>query len=347
MNYFQKYLVDEFLEDYSEGRLSRRQALKMIGGVIGNLTMASVLLAACTPAPEPTPTTGAQAGPTQTAAPTDMPSPTSTPQATATTGATATTMATGAATAQSSATPGAGVNIPEDDPDIQAGMMDFPSESVKVMAYLAHPVGDERYPAVLVCHENRGLTDYVKDVARRLAKAGYVALAVDLLSRNGGTAAITDATQVPGILSQAPTTQFVQDFKAGWSYLQSQSYVRPDGVGMVGFCFGGGVTWLVAAQLTDLKAAVPYYGPLPPAQDVAGIKAAMLGIYAGNDTRVNQGIEPVQKAMQQNNQTFEQIIYPDTDHAFHNDTGTRYNATAAQDAWSRTLAWFAKYLGES
>ena len=349
MNYFQKYLVDEFLEDYSEGRLSRRDALKMIGGVIGNLAIASTLLAACTPAPTPeaTATTGAQAQPALTTEPTGTPASTSTPeaQATATSASTATSAPTDAATSQPAAMPGVEINIPENDPAIQAGMTEYTNGSTKVMAYLVRPSADGRYPAVLVCHENRGLTDHIKDVARRLAKSGYVALAVDLLSRNGGTAAIADQSQVPGLLSQTPTDQFAQDFEAGWRYLQSQSYVRPDGVGMVGFCFGGGITWVVAAKLADLKAAVPFYGPLPPVENVTGIKAAMLGIYAGRDQRVNQGIDPVEKAMKGNNQTFEKIIYPDTDHAFHNDTGTRYNAAAAQDAWSKALAWFAKYLG--
>ena len=344
MNYFQKYLVDEFLEDYSEGRLTRRQALKMIGGVVGNLAVAGALLSACTPAGEATSTAGAQ--PTQTGAPTGAAVLTSTTQPAATQAATGTALATSAATSATKGTPGAGINIPEDDPDIRAGIAEYTSNGAKVLAYLSRPAGDARAPAVLVCHENRGLTDYVKDVTRRLAKAGYVALAVDLLSRQGGTAAITDTTQVPGILSQTPMNQFVQDFKDGWAYLKAQPYVRPDGVGMVGFCFGGGVTWLVAEQLTDLKAGVPYYGPLPPATDVKGIKAAMLGIYAGNDSRVNQGIEPVRAAMEQDSQTFQQIIYPNTDHAFHNDTGTRYNADAAQDAWTRTLGWLGEYVGE-
>jgi carboxymethylenebutenolidase len=339
MNYFQRYLVDEFLEDYSEGRLTASQALKMIGGVVGNLTTASALLAACTPAPEAMAIAGERFQPTQTLAPT---SGTLAATATRASGATPTEFPS----TQPAPMPGTAINIPEGDPDIQAGMTGFTSGDASVMAYLARPAGDARAPAVLVCHENRGLTEHIKDVARRLAKSGYVGLAVDLLSRKGGTSAIADPTQVPGLLSQTPTSQFVQDFEAGWHYLQSQPYVRPDGVGMVGFCFGGGVTWLVAAQLADLKAGVPFYGPLPPPANVASIKAAMLGIYAGNDARVNQGIQPVQQAMAQNHQTFEQIIYPNTDHAFHNDTGTRYNPTAAQDAWARTLAWFARYLGE-
>ena len=203
------------------------------------------------------------------------------------------------------------------------------------------PVGNSRL--ILVCHENRGLTAYIQDVARRLAKAGYVALAVDLLSRQGGTEAL-GADQVPGALSQIAPEQFVSDFKSGYSYLQSQPYVDAKRVGMVGFCFGGGVTWLVATQMPELKGAVPFYGPQPPVEDVPKINAAVLAIYAGRDQRINQGIPPIEEAMQQNNKIFEKVIYPDVDHAFHNDTGPRYNREAAQDAWKRTLAWFKSYV---
>jgi carboxymethylenebutenolidase len=113
---------------------------------------------------------------------------------------------------------------------------------------------------------------------------------------------------------------------------------------MVGFCFGGGVTWLAATQIPELRAAVPFYGPHPPLEDVPGIQAAVLGIYAGNDQRINQGIPEIELAMQENGKTFEKIIYPNTDHAFHNDTGTRYNPEAAKDAWQKTLDWFGEYM---
>jgi carboxymethylenebutenolidase len=373
VNNLQKYLVDEFLEDFSEGRLSRRDALKMIGGVLGSLALANTLLAGCAPQPSPTATAGAAAGataspavqPTNTGAPptgtpaaasttestaaptgTSEPASTSTAASAATPNATATTAATAEA-AQPASTAAAQINIPENDPAIQVGALEFPSGDATVKAYLARPAGEGQHPAVLVCHENRGLTDYIRDVARRLAKAGYVALAVDLLSRQGGTAAISDPADVPGILGQAPPEQFVQDFQAGWTYLKGQPFVRPGGVGMVGFCFGGGVTWRVAAKLADLKAAVPFYGPVPPVEEVPGIQAAVLGIYGGNDQRVNQGIPTVEAAMKQNGKTYEKMIYPNADHAFHNDTGTRYNADAARDAWTRTLAWFSKYLDAS
>jgi len=341
MNDFQKYLVDEFLEDYSDGRLPRREALKMIAGVIGSLTVANALLAGCAPAPRPG--TTAQPANANTA---ELPANTVAPKPTPATTAAATAVAATATTATSTgAADKYTINIPEDDPTIEAGLTEFASGDARIKGYLARPVGDGQRPAVLVCHENRGLTEHIKDVTRRLAKSGYVALAVDLLSRQGGTSAIADQTQVPGMLGQTPTEQLVQDFEAGWAYLQGLPFVRPDGVGMVGFCFGGGVTWQVATQLADLKAAVPYYGPHPSVEDVPGIQAAVLGIYAGRDQRINQGIDTIEAAMKQNGKVYEKAIYPDTDHAFHNDTGTRYNADAARDAWSRTMAWFAQYLG--
>jgi carboxymethylenebutenolidase len=195
----------------------------------------------------------------------------------------------------------------------------------------------------MVCHENRGLTEHIKDVTRRLAKAGYVALAVDLLSRNGGTAALS-SDEVPTILGNTPSDQFVQDFLNGWRYLQDQPFAQADRVGMVGFCFGGGVTWLMATRMPELRAAVPFYGPHPAVEEVPNIQAAVLAIYGERDQRINQGIPAIEEAMQQNNKIYEKVIYPDADHAFHNDTGPRYNPEAARDAWRRTLEWFDNYL---
>jgi carboxymethylenebutenolidase len=327
MNLFQNYLVEEFAEDYQEGHLSRREALKLIAAVTGSLLSANTILAACTPPPE-TPaavlasaTSAPQATPTQEpAAPTQAPSATAQP-------ATETPSETGEAIAPASL----------------AGDIEFPGEGATLLGYLAQPAGDGPFPVVLVCHENRGLTEHIKDVTRRLAKAGYAALAVDLLSRQGGVAAFS-SDDVPGALGNTPPEQFVQDFTSGWRYLQSQAFAQAERVGMVGFCFGGGVTWLMATRMPELRAAVPFYGPHPAVEEVPNIQAAVLAIYAGNDQRINQGIPPIEEAMMQNNKVYEKVIYPGTDHAFHNDTGARYNAEAAQDAWKRTLEWFGRYL---
>lgn len=345
MNYLQQYLVDEFVEDYQEGTLSRRQALKRIAGITG-LAVATQLLAACG---QPVQQTGAQptAGGAQPAAGNTAATnaPASGTEAGATTQA---TTATAAATAPTSATaPAAGAvpnSVPADDPAVSAQQIQFTAPDGEAMGYLARPSAEGTYPIVLVCHENRGLTPHIEDVARRVAKAGYVGLAVDLLWRQGGTAKIADQDSIPGLLSGAPPAQHVQDFQAGLNYLKSQPFVQPEQVGMVGFCFGGGVTWLVAAGIPELRAAVPFYGPPVPAAEVPKINAAVLAIYAEQDTRINQSIPEIEAAMQQNNKTYQKIIYPGVNHAFHNDTGQRYNAEQAQAAWAETLKWFDQYV---
>lgn len=350
MNHFQKYLVDEFAEDYQEGRMTRREALKLIASVTGSLVAASTILAACTPLPEnaANPTLGVTVQPSSTVEPTRpagtaTTSPTSTPGATTTPAPTAASGATGTPASSPVAAQG---TVAASDPAVKAGDLTFPGEGAALMGYLAQPSAEGKYPLVLVCHENRGLTDYIKDVTRRLAKSGYAALAVDLLSRKGGTAAIP-ADQVPGTLSNIPPEQYALDFQAGRRFFLDKPYAQADRIGMVGFCYGGGVTWLVAARMPELRAAVPFYGPLPLVTDVPAIKAAVLGIYGALDTRIVSGIPPVEEAMKANGKIFEKVIYPGADHAFHNDTGPRYNPEAATAAWKRTLEWFAMYLKQA
>src|SRR5690242_372462 len=296
MNDLQRYLVEEAVEDYEEGRLGRRGALRAIAGIAG-AALATQLVDA-----------RAQSRAPKAAAPGSQP-----PQ------------------------------VAPDDPEIVAGIAEFPGDGVRLEGYLARPARTGRFPIVLVCHENRGLTRHIEDVARRAAKAGYVALAVDLLSREGGTEK-HDFDSIPGILGKAAPARHVQDFKSGLAYARSQPSARGDRVGMVGFCFGGGVTWRVAAGVPDLRAAVPFYGVPVQDADVAGIGAAVLAIYAGRDDRINQNIPAIEGSMQKHGKIFRKIIYPNVDHAFHNDTGARYNAEAAKAAWGEALAWFAKYL---
>jgi carboxymethylenebutenolidase len=296
MNELQRYLVEEAVEDYEEGRLTRRQALRAIAGIAGAALAAQVLEAraqAKAAAPKAPPSTPPQVSP--------------------------------------------------GDPDLVAGVAEFPGAGARLDGYLARPARAGTFPVVLVCHENRGLTRHIEDVARRLAKAGYVALAVDLLSREGGTDK-HDFDAIPGILGKAPPARHVQDFRSGLAYARSQPAARGDRAGMVGFCFGGAVTWRVAAAVPELRAAVPFYGVPVPEADVPAIGAAVLAIYAGRDDRINQNIPAIESAMAKNGKTFRKIVYPGVDHAFHNDSGARYNADAAKAAWGETLAWFGKYL---
>ena len=346
LNHLQRYLVEEYVEDYQERAMSRRQVLKYIAAVVGSFAVANTVLAGCAPMPAPVATTAAQPAAPTPAAPTEAPAVSATPTpaqitATATQAVLATTDTAPTPTPQPVP---AGVRVPADDPAIEAGTVTFPGDGLSVIAYQAKPKGDGPFPAIVVAHENRGLTDYIKDVTRRLAKAGYVALAVDLLSAQGGTDKVTDPAEIPAALSGASPDQLTGHYLSGIKYLQGLPYVQPDRLGMVGFCFGGGMTWLVATQAPGLKAAVPYYGPNPPLEGVANIEAAVHAMYGENDQRINAGIPAIEDEMKRNNKVFEKMIYPGASHAFHNDTGRNYNPVAAEDAWKRTLDWFAQYV---
>ena len=323
MNLFQRYLAEEFAEDYEEGRLSRRDALKMITSVTGSLIVANSILAACAPPPE-------ESGVALT--PTDGPAVASTIQPAATSDV-----------STSAPAPTYGTVMP-DDPAVIASVIQFPaSDGASLIGYLAQPSSGELAPVILICHENRGLTPHIEDVTRRFAKAGYVGLAVDLLSRQGGSTVVGEGN-VPGALGNILPDQFVEDFKSGWQYLTNLSFADTARVGMTGFCFGGGVTWRVATQMPELLAAVPFYGPHPPVEDVPNINAAVLAIYGELDSRINGSIPQIEEAMAANGKIYAKMIYPNADHAFHNDTGTRFNAEAAQDAWQKTLDWFEQYV---
>lgn len=198
---------------------------------------------------------------------------------------------------------------------------------------------------VLVVHENKGLNDWVRSVAGRLAGVGYSALAVDLLSGQGGTGKFDDPAQATAALGAIPPDVFIADLKSGVDELQRR--VPRKKLGMVGFCMGGGLVWQVLASGEPrLAAAVPFYGPAPDNPDFSRSKdVAVLGFYGAKDTRVT-GTEPVVRgALERAGVVHELITEPDADHAFFNDTGPRYNAPAASDAWSRLQSWFHDHLG--
>lgn len=353
LNPDQKYFVEEFYEDYREGLLSRREFVRRVAFITGSMAATVVTMGAvgCAPDELPSPTDPMPTPEPPTASPT---SPAATEIATMMTTApaaavesTETSSAGATATPESGLTPVPGAQSPFSvsvgDPSVNAGDVTLTSQGDEVRAYLVQPAQDRTFPAVLVCHENRGLTAHIRDVARRFAQAGYVALAIDLLSREGGTDNL-DPDQVPGLLSNAGAQRHVADFSAGFSYLQSLDAVDGERIGMTGYCFGGGVTWDVATSLPDLRAAVPFYGRGPDLGQVGNIEAAVLGVYAENDTRINAGIDALQQALDDAGVTYEFKIYPGVDHAFHNDTGSRYVEEQAARAWQDTLAWFETYL---
>jgi carboxymethylenebutenolidase len=198
---------------------------------------------------------------------------------------------------------------------------------------------------VLVIHENKGLNDYIRSVAGRFAGIGYCALAIDLLSAQGGTATFADPAEATAALGKLPPSDALADLKSGVDELQRR--VPGKKVAAVGFCMGGGFVWqLLASGEPRLAAAVPFYGPTPENPDFSGSKdVAVLGIYAAQDQRVN-ATEPVARAaLEKAGLVFELVTEPDANHAFFNDTGDRYNPTAADDAWRRVQDWLTKHVG--
>jgi carboxymethylenebutenolidase len=197
---------------------------------------------------------------------------------------------------------------------------------------------------VLVIHENKGMNDWVRSVAGRIAGAGHSALAIDLLSEEGGTAAFQDPAQATAALAGIPVERFIHDLNSGVAELKLRTPGQK--VGVVGFCFGGGLVWqLLASGAPGVSAAVPFYGPLPANPDFAGSRAAVLAIYAALDARVTDTQAAAKAALDRARLVNEIVVEPHADHAFFNDTGPRYNATAAADAWRRLLDWFDRYLG--
>jgi carboxymethylenebutenolidase len=196
---------------------------------------------------------------------------------------------------------------------------------------------------VLVIHENRGLNDHIRSVAGRLAGDGYSALAIDLLSEEGGTASFPDEAAVAAALSQVPPERFDADMSAGVTELKRRLLGKR--VAALGFCFGGGMVWrLLASREPRLAAAVPFYGPFPENGDLSGSKAAVLGIYAGLDTRVNATQAAAEAALQAAGLEHEIVTFPDVNHAFFNDTGARYDPEAAALAYARVLDWFGRFV---
>ena len=215
----------------------------------------------------------------------------------------------------------------------------FPGGTGELQGGYAAPAGAPA-GAVLVVHENKGLTDHIRAVTGRLAGDGYAALAPDLLSRVGGTAAAPDATAALGGIT-AP--DLVADLKSGITELARRHPGVP--LAAMGFCFGGGMVWqLLNSGAAQLKAAAPFYGPVPDNPTFAGTTAAVLGIFAERDARVNAGRDRAEAALTAAGLTHELYTAPGVDHAFFNDTGARFNRAAAADVYGRTLAWFRTHL---
>jgi len=211
-----------------------------------------------------------------------------------------------------------------------------------MQAYVARPKEDKKYPAVVVIHENRGLNAHIEDVARRAAKAGFLAIAPNALSSLGGTPENADEARTK--FQQLKPEDNLQNFIKVFDYLGTRKDANGK-YGCVGFCWGGAMSNNLAVNVPSLKAAVAFYGRQPAVDDVAKIKAAVQLHYGSMDEGVNKGIAAYEEALKTNKINYELYIYEGAQHAFHNDTApTRYNETAAKLAWERTMSFFQKQL---
>ncbi len=345
MNDFQNYLVHEFVEEYKEGLMSRRDMVRRILYITGGVASTAALLTSmgCGPgAPAPTPAPTSAAKPTTAAAATPpAASPAASPAAKP-----AASPAAAASPSPSAAGARSPLSVAANDPAVQGRDITFSGNGTTILAYEARPSNASgALPVVLICHENRGLTEHLRDVTRRFAKEGYLACSVDLLSREGGTDRVADPAQVPALLSNVDASRHVGDFKATVDYYKTQSSARADRIGMNGYCFGGGIVWRAVTAIGDLKAAVPYYGPPPPLDQVPNVKAAVFGVYSSDPNDfANRGRDDLEAALKAAKVTYQMKVYPDTKHAFNNDTGQVYNQEQSLAAWRDMLAWFQTYL---
>lgn len=345
--------VQHLVHEWEHGAMSRREFFERALKLFGTAAAAEALLAACSPAPAATAVPAATATTAPAAAPTSAPTtaptigstaaaPTAAPTAAATRAATA----AGAPPTAVPVTPPAQSSIPGfvDPSAVDTTTVTFQNGDVKVSAYQAKPKTGGPWPAVIVIHENRGLTDHIIDVTRRVANLGYVALGVDYLSRSGGTgkfAPPADPTQAINALKQ---TDINSDTVAAVAYLKSQSFVKPK-IGIMGFCWGGGNALQGIMSSKDIIACFSFYGPVPnDLTPVANINGSIMGSYGALDTFVNPGIPKLEAAMKSAGKTYTYKIYEGANHAFFNDTGPRFNEAAAKDSWTRLVAYFKETL---
>ena len=372
MNELQAYMVHEYVADYQAGYLHRRDLVRRVLNITGGVGSTATLLLAlgCQSSAAPSaatsaPATSAAAKPTTAPAASAAASPSALPVAKPVASPSASVVpspapglpiaspvASPAASAVASPSPVARspLSVPANDPTIDGQDITFPgSGGATIMAYQARLKSSSGpLPLVLVCHENRGLTEHIRDVVRRFAKEGYTACGVDLVSRQGGTAKITDPNQFSALLTgpNVNPDQFVGDFASAVAYYKTKSdLVQFDKIAMNGYCFGGGVTWRSTEQIPELTAATPFYGAYPPLDQVTKIKAAVLGVYSSDPNDfANNMRDQLDQALTAAGVTHKFNVYPGTMHAFHNDTGPAYNQDQALAAWRDMLAWFKQYL---
>lgn len=318
MTDFERYVLEEHVEDFNDGLISRRELLRRVTLITGSLAATLVVLEAmgCGGQPSGTPATPASRA-------------TSTPQAFATPPAQPTSD---------------GITVQPDDKRIKVETLDVKgADGSSLISYAARPATGKPAGGILVVHENRGLVAHIKDVVRRVATAGFTSLSVDLLSRDGGADKLSDPAAYAAALGKRSASDMVADIRQALTALSSSGV--GDKVAITGFCFGGGMVWNTLAAGAAVKAAVPFYGPAP--QNMAGLattRAAVFAVYAELDARITGTKDQVEAQLKQSGRPYRIMVYQGVDHAFHNDTGPRYNATQAEAAWVATVEWFRQYV---
>lgn len=234
--------------------------------------------------------------------------------------------------------------VDEKDPRIKTATITYksPKGHGDIKGYLVRPAKGGKTGGVVVVHENRGLNPYIKDVARRLGVAGFVALAPDGLTPLGGYPGNDEEGKV--MQRKLDKAKLYEDFVAAYHHLKADDGVNGK-VGVVGFCYGGGVSNAMAVRLPELAAAVPYYGRQPKTSDVPRIKAPLLIHYGELDARINAGAAAYEAALKEHNKDYQVFVYAKANHGFHNDTTPRYDKAAAELSWKRTIEFFKKHLG--
>lgn len=236
------------------------------------------------------------------------------------------------------------IQVQPDDPRIKSEYITYqsPKGGGPMKALLSRPAGAKKaLGGVVVVHENRGLNPYIEDVGRRAALAGFISIAPDALTPLGGYPGNDDEGRT--MQSKRNRDEMLEDFIAAFDYLKSSKECNGK-VGVVGFCFGGAISNLMAVRLPGLAASVPFYGGQPATEDVPKIKAPLLIHYASLDTRVNEGWPAYEAALKQNKKEYTAHMYPDVNHGFHNDTTPRFDKAAAELAWERTVEFFGKHI---
>jgi carboxymethylenebutenolidase len=318
MTDFERYVLEEHVEDFNDGIISRRELLRRVTLVTGSLatTLAFLEVVGCGSTPSNPPAQPISRG-------SSTPQPFATPPAQPTTN---------------------GITVQPTDSRIKERTIAVKGQDgASLISYAAGPASGKPAGGILVIHENRGLQPHIKDVVRRVATAGYTGLSIDLLSRDGGADKLSDQAVYIAALAKRVVPDMVSDL------MQALSALSGSGVGtrlgITGFCFGGGMVWNTLVAGAQVKAAVPFYGPKPAdITNLARTKAAVYAVYAEQDTAITATRDQMDAALTQAGVPHQLVVYPGVGHAFHNDTGARYNAVQAEAAWVATVEWFRKYV---